>query len=197
MILTIHIARKPVAGSVAQNTLKWATGGINVDASRIATGENLSGGAYAKEGQDRHDGAENWRYKREGGAGDFQQPIGRWPANLILSHLPECEPQGIKTVQGNRTDTRPDGDGGREDKTQWRFRPTEATKRGYGAEEIITDWDCQPGCPVKEFPLAVSHGGGTSSTGFWQRDGRQQPIKKGDKGAASRYFKQIQEETPE
>ncbi len=31
----------------------------------------------------RHDGTENWRYKH-GGAGDFSQPLGRWPANVVL-----------------------------------------------------------------------------------------------------------------
>lgn len=79
----ITLARKPLEGTVADNVLKWHTGAINVDACRVGTTENLNGGAYAKDGSERHDGAENWRYKREGGAGEFQQPQGRWPANLI------------------------------------------------------------------------------------------------------------------
>ena len=33
-----------------------------------------------------------------------------------------------------------------------------------------------------------SHGGGTSSTGFWQRDNRRQKINRGDSGGASRFF---------
>jgi len=79
----ITLARKPLEGTVADNVLKWHTGAINVDACRVGTTENLNGGAYAKDGSEIHDGAENWRYKREGGAGEFQQPQGRWPANLI------------------------------------------------------------------------------------------------------------------
>jgi DNA modification methylase len=79
----ICMARKTIEGTVAANILKWGTGAINVDGCRVETTENLNGGAYAKDGQERHDGAENWRYKREGGAGDFEQPVGRWPANLI------------------------------------------------------------------------------------------------------------------
>lgn len=92
----IILARKPLVGTVAANVLAHGTGGINIDACRIETSENLNGGAYAQKGTERHDGAENWRYKREGGAGDFQQPTGRWPANVILGcaceaeHEPDC-----------------------------------------------------------------------------------------------------------
>ena len=202
MILTIHIARKPVIGSVASNVLKWSTGGINIGASRISTGENLSGGAYAKEGQQRYDGAENWRYKREGGAGEYQQPLGRWPSNLIFSHLPGCERRGSKTIKGSRIDTRPDGDGGRDDKTQWRFRPTDATKRGYGATEEITDWDCRPDCPVCELdqqsgdrPSGGSDTQNPRQKGLYQ-DGLSSRVitPRTDRGGASRFFKQVKEE---
>ncbi len=79
----ITVARKPLAGTVAANVLTHGTGAINVDGCRVGTEDSLNGGAYAKNGSVRHDGDENWRYKREGGAGNFRQPQGRWPANLI------------------------------------------------------------------------------------------------------------------
>lgn len=82
----IIIARKPLIGTVAQNVLEYGTGAMNIDGCRVGTSENLNGGAYAKGGSPRHDGSENWRYKREGGAGEFEQPQGRWPANLVLSY---------------------------------------------------------------------------------------------------------------
>ncbi len=80
----ILLARKPLEGTVAANILAHGTGALNIDASRIGTDENLGGGAYAKAGTDRSEGYENWRYKRTGDAGKFQQPTGRWPANVIL-----------------------------------------------------------------------------------------------------------------
>lgn len=81
----IILARKPIEEkTVAANVLKHGTGAINIDGCRVETQDNLNGGAYAKSGTDRHDGAENWRYKRDGGAGEFEQPSGRWPANVIL-----------------------------------------------------------------------------------------------------------------
>jgi site-specific DNA-methyltransferase (adenine-specific) len=57
---------------------------LNIDGARIPTSESLNGGAYAEGGQDRYDGYENWRFKRNGDAGVFHQPEGRWPANFVL-----------------------------------------------------------------------------------------------------------------
>lgn len=48
------LARKPFVGTVAGNVLRYGTGALNVDGCRIPT------------------------------AGEFQQPEGRWPTNLIL-----------------------------------------------------------------------------------------------------------------
>jgi site-specific DNA-methyltransferase (adenine-specific) len=76
----IVVARKPLIGTVAENVLTHGTGALNIDGSRIGTTDNLNGGAYAAEGKERNDG---WGMQR-GQAGDYQQPSGRWPANVIL-----------------------------------------------------------------------------------------------------------------
>jgi site-specific DNA-methyltransferase (adenine-specific) len=76
----IVVARKPLIGTVAENVLTHGTGGLNIDGSRIGTTDNLNGGAYAPEGKERNDG---WGMQR-GQAGDYEQPAGRWPANVIL-----------------------------------------------------------------------------------------------------------------
>lgn len=75
----IVIARKPLEGTVAANVLKYGTGAINIDGCRVPTSDNLNGGAYAKSGKHRDDG---WGYQR-GGAGEYKQPEGRFPANLV------------------------------------------------------------------------------------------------------------------
>jgi len=58
--------------------------------------------------------------------------------------------------------------------------------------EDCREADCARGCPVRMLDEQSgelrSHGGGTSSTGFWQRDDRRQPIATGDSGGASRFF---------
>lgn len=91
----VHLLRKPCSeGTVAANVLHHGTGALNVDATRIGTTDNLNGGAYAKNASERHDKAENWRYKRGDRGGlagtPFTQPTGRWPANLVLQHLDGC-----------------------------------------------------------------------------------------------------------
>lgn len=84
----IILARKPLGErTVATNVLRYGTGALNVDASRIATAEDLDGGAYAKEGgrcvsPSCNDGSGmNVPGKTTGR--EFVQPLGRWPANVL------------------------------------------------------------------------------------------------------------------
>lgn len=74
----ITVARKPFKGPVAANVLEWGTGAINIDWCRVATVDDLNGGAYSDTGR------KNKFFKGMGaGAGEYVQPSGRWPANLI------------------------------------------------------------------------------------------------------------------
>ena len=42
----IHVLRKPLSeGTVAANVVKHGVGGLNIDASRVGTTDNLNGGA--------------------------------------------------------------------------------------------------------------------------------------------------------
>ena len=82
----IVMARKPFKGNVAQNVLEWGTGAINIEESRIKTSDNLNGGTYAKNPSKRETiwGEDAKNSFVRGGAGDFQQPEGRFPANVIF-----------------------------------------------------------------------------------------------------------------
>lgn len=82
----IVMARKPLEKglTVAQNVLKWGTGGINIDGCRVDTQENLNGGGYTP----RANGNAWAETKGMNAAGrcanePFQQPTGRFPANVI------------------------------------------------------------------------------------------------------------------
>lgn len=79
----ICLARKPLSEkSVAENALKWGTGGINIDGCRVGTDDNLNGGMYSS-GQHKWNNDEHkWGYKRM--EGQYIQPDGRFPANVIL-----------------------------------------------------------------------------------------------------------------
>lgn len=87
----IVVARKPVAGTIVSNVLRYGTGGINVNGCRIETDDNLNGGTYSNAGgrsrKNMHPGDERGEvsagaYARKA-EGEFVQPDGRWPANLV------------------------------------------------------------------------------------------------------------------
>lgn len=81
----IIVAMKPLSEKTyVDQALKNGKGITWLGDCRVPTAENLNGGAYAEDASERHDGKENWRYER-GKAGDFQQPTGRFPANLLVS----------------------------------------------------------------------------------------------------------------
>jgi len=78
----ITVARKPLAGTVAENVLEHGTGALNIDGCRVEpTGESRE--RVGEASQER-------RYTEAGGT-DFAakpgvrggDPAGRWPANLI------------------------------------------------------------------------------------------------------------------
>ncbi len=82
----IVLARKPLSEkSVAANVLRWGTGGLNIDAARIGTDDNLNGGAYS---ETRKPSQSEW--VAHGGTihsstgQKYEQPKGRWPANVVL-----------------------------------------------------------------------------------------------------------------
>jgi len=204
----IHVLRKPLSeGTVAANVLKHGCGGLNIDASRITTDDNLNGGAYAENASARHDGAENWRFKRgeQGNAGEYQPPPGRWPANVILQHLDGCRCDGVKKVKG--TGPRAGGSGSRFNdpgnllsrKGHEGVRTNHEGHADKDGTETVANWICEPGCPVKvldeqsgDRPSGGSPTKHDRRVGIYE-DGLKQrmitPYK--DTGGASRFFKQV------
>jgi DNA modification methylase len=78
----VIVARKPIEGTVANNVLKWGTGGLNIDGSRIGTDEiitNHSRSANAAVSKGKYgDSSAQDTHQTDG------QKLGRWPANIIL-----------------------------------------------------------------------------------------------------------------
>lgn len=83
----IIVARKPLAGNVADNVRQHGTGALNIDGCRVATTDSLNGGAYSA--GKKADG--EWGTMHNYTGAEFKQPDGRWPANILLAHSPECE----------------------------------------------------------------------------------------------------------
>jgi hypothetical protein len=86
----IVVARKPLVGTVAGNVLAHGTGAINVDACRVGTTvETWPKSRSYPFGGDATYGSTNAPTEATGDA-----PAGRWPANTILTHAPDCDPDG-------------------------------------------------------------------------------------------------------
>lgn len=88
----IVVARKPLVGTVAENIQQWGVGGLNIDASRIPTTDDLSGGSYGGSFSASRD--ENGNLPKAIGSGDK----GRWPANIIFDE----EAVDLLDTQGDR-----------------------------------------------------------------------------------------------
>ncbi|WP_254628047.1 site-specific DNA-methyltransferase [Myxococcus sp. CA040A] len=87
----IILARKSLAGTVAANVQAHGTGALNIDGCRIETTDNLNGGAYSAGGRagglvgDARDAKGQGMFAPGRGVpGDYVQPSGRWPANVVL-----------------------------------------------------------------------------------------------------------------
>jgi site-specific DNA-methyltransferase (adenine-specific) len=118
----IVLARKPLEKglSIAENVLKWGTGAINIDGSRI--GNELIKGQKAGQGFNNVKGfGLNTKLGNEEAKEYISEDTnGRFPANFILGHHFDCEMKIEKTIY---TDT--------------------------NEEESNEVWNCHDDCPIK------------------------------------------------
>ena len=192
----IHVLRKPLSEkTVAANTLKHGTGGLNIDASRIGSE------------QVPINRLEVWS-----GFGQKERPSyattiskGRWPANVILQHLDGCRRDGNRTVKGQQ------GSGLTQTPARsWENTSTAGINRvGHADEdgkEAVANWICEDGCPVAALDeqSGVSKGAVRQPTGRaiyategasvnWNPNSVMDTTVRGfsDTGGASRFFKQV------
>lgn len=195
----IILARKPLDGTVVNNVLTYGTGALNIDAARVGyqdqadkrletrgvhsagTYEGLAGGsAFRKDSNPvaaPHDG-------------------GRWPANLVLVHHPDCRPTGEMTEVPTRTNF--PASRGASTYGNDGFTGQDATEASYSTTtESVEEWVCVEGCPVAALDaqsgVLVSGGGNKANrkpTPEWQvpptADTGQ--VWASDSGGASRFF---------
>lgn len=110
----IVLARKPLIGTVADNVLRYGTGGLNIDASRIPIeAENRDvGRTITRNVVDRQGWGMNSTAKQTGVC--VVRPEGRWPANLIHDGSPAVMagfPDTAPSHQGNPRSSAAPGEG--------------------------------------------------------------------------------------
>lgn len=190
----IILARKPLSEkTVAANVLKHGTGAINVGACRIASSSPVQSAAGGFSfGTQRHDGYVP-------GTGREYKAQGRWPANVILQHAPECVRVGTREVARNSGTAKmtPSAYDGPVDILEG----TEAHRQFNYGNETIDLYACIPGCPIRmideqsgysKSPPVGSVASVKAHDGFdgdaFAIRGRASPNGHGDSGGASRFF---------
>lgn len=194
----IILARKPLEGTVAENVLKHGTGALNIEGCRIATNGELEWSALTRKTAASGTAASGTTAPNDG-AGEYVQPIGRWPANVILTHSGACEFIGTRKVKASPpvTGSEPSS------KTDAVFgtfaRRAPSSQYGVDGYEEMEAWNCAADCPIRQLneqsgittsgamKREVNGYDGTSVTGFLH--GRSGPSNQhGDRGGASRFF---------
>lgn len=112
----ITVARKPLEEkTVAANVLKYGTGGINIDASRISTNPDVDDARLGGNGSWKTDGMAVNAYGKFAGTENTSSEQGRFPANLIhdgseevTSGFPDTKGRSNK---GSSSSTKVDGGG--------------------------------------------------------------------------------------
>src|SRR5574343_462809 len=91
----VCVARKPLVGTVASNVLAHGTGAINIDGCRIGQSKQVP---RAPQTAPRiKDAPGGFGFTRDAEAtGSGRNPnVGRWPANVMFTHAPECGEQCV------------------------------------------------------------------------------------------------------
>jgi hypothetical protein len=188
--------------SIAENILKWGVGGINIDATRIGYRED--------DHVLKYEGYSNGQYKSEYEDGTSYKhgnqvqinTQGRFPANIIFTHHPECECIGtkkIKAIKGGIGEKSMGGMGKNGIYGKYSNDKLGANAGGLGdadGNEEVENWDCHEDCPIRildeqsgvsKSPIKVSSGGKTFHGEKYDSRGIDKNCF-GDKGGASRFF---------
>jgi site-specific DNA-methyltransferase (adenine-specific) len=188
----IILARKPLAGTVARTVSEYGTGAMNVDACRIGTDESL--------GRLNHS-TSTFNHKNTTPWVDNSTGKGRWPANVVLSHAPECRQVGTRKIRSSQPATfrraAAENDGNTSAAYGKESRPEGHVTPGYGdanGQEEVAAWDCAPDCAVRLLDeqsgerKAPGSNGRKHDTGTFSVGTQSQQASYTDAGGASRFF---------
>jgi hypothetical protein len=198
----ILVFQKPYKGKPIDCITKSGAGCLNIDGGRIGY-ENWEedadiGGNFSKAGKEYADsmyGGDVYLDSKTKQLHATPNKQGRWPANVVLSHTPECKQIGVKNV----------GDGklggynykGEEYQVEGFVKSCKPEAQSNRGVETVTDWECPDYCPIRRLGEqsgeSKSTGGRSGHTaayqGGYKREyyGDEKPGL-GDIGTASRFF---------
>lgn len=189
----------------AHNALTHGVAGLNIDGCRIGYSSESDKASATPQGEcTAKVGALAGGTQTDTERSKFQRPEqkGRWPANLLLSHTPECKCVGTKKVK-NRSGSV----SGNELSTPGLNTYGEYDRKGFDAHkdsegnETVESWECTPECPVRMLDeqsgdcsshwLGNAKGVGAKGGKMFGGNEQIRPVPKQeylDIGGASRFF---------
>lgn len=215
----ILVFRKPLIGTIAENLLTHGTGALNIDGCRVGGGGGgtscpdwpgpCQGHGNAILGRTHHtrtggqgkrvpgsvSNAENTVYgplnNKTGDESGHDPSIDRFPPNLVLVHLPDCERLGEAKVRGSNhqgggwTHGIFDEDGSGKPSGGMQVSPSKADEDGY---ERFEGWLCATGCPVAKLNAQAG----------WKKSGARDGHRNTNKGngVTMNPFGEVRDETP-
>jgi len=104
---TWWLARKPLAGTLTATVERWGTGGLRIDDCRVAHASASDRAAHeaqvaaikARGRSMEH----SWKNSSDLSGASEVSDKGRWPANIVFSHHPDCKYIGLTEVPANPT----------------------------------------------------------------------------------------------
>lgn len=200
----IVLARKPLIGTVAANVAEHGTGALNIDACRIAgpKGDGVWGSSNqtCQDGRIFNQSPDGVEY-RSAPVESEDGKIGRWPANVVLSHSESCKEVGVRKVKSG-TAVQRNGGGqkigtGRAYQGSAGLTRDDTTYADADGTETVAAWECAPDCPVRlldeqsgerKAGMAVRHRSGGNTFGGDNPKPAMADMGYGDTGGSSRFF---------
>lgn len=136
------LVRKPLEGTVAANVLEYGTGGLNIGACRI--GSDVVGGGGAAFGSSWLEGS---------GLAKGYEPrpvVGRFPANVLFSHSPDCVPDGTRVEKGHAGYPNGPGGNGFHGGVGREADGSRTEAHAPIPDREVIRYRCAPGCPVAQ-----------------------------------------------
>lgn len=202
--------RVPMVGTVIENARQRGAGPLNVDACRIrwkSEAERLAAMPGSMPKANDSVGTFQTRDRTAERPEDFQNPLGRWPSNVLIVHGPGCTLTGERRIEGHKG--YPNGPGG--SSSQFSQKGTKTTRTGAWAGhadaegmETVPEWACEPGCLARRLDVLS----GVLTSGRLDRAGivaenktygaapkKRVGIYEADAGGASRFYPQFRDES--
>lgn len=200
----VILARKPFTGTAAANTLAYGTSGLNINAARIPFTSLSDQDAAKPQGQTTSKpaalGVPGATEERPRSVFTPTKVDGRWPANTILAHTPECRQTGERVVRSDSHHPGSRGPSGMFSGEGGALNGQDELDERSPRHEVVQAWDCVSDCPV--FRLDAQSG--ATKGGTWNRTAGARPFNNGGEptrhvtvgtdasvGGASRFFKTL------